>query len=68
METVMNVNAIRELTTAELNEVAGGLVPLGVIYGAELVLGLLAIDLWTENSVTSSIPVGDWLSGKGRPT
>ena len=34
----MSLNAIRELTDAELNEVSGGLDPLSVLIGGAVVL------------------------------
>ena len=66
----MSVNAIRELTSVELNEVAGGLDPVSLVVGGAIVavgLGIcLAVDtgVLDSNSVTKSIPVGEWL---GRP-
>ena len=55
----MSVSEIRELTTAELNEVAGGLPVAPFIFGMEAVALLIGVSLFTEDPVTSSIPVGD---------
>jgi lactobin A/cerein 7B family class IIb bacteriocin len=64
----MSVNEIRELTDADLNEVAGGVDPVSVAVGAALALGvyILAYEA-NQAGVFDSVPVGDWISGKGRP-
>ena len=67
----MSVNAIRELTVAELDEVSGGEVAfaLGMLAGAGIMLvaGHVGIDL--ADSGTDFIEAGkQYLEGKQRPS